>query len=336
MIRYARGMWDFQLAMFNYTRRVNHLAATPATIPFNSNKFTFKDIAVPINQAWYDFVQQVNPRESRRFITAAHTGWVNQEWTAGVEFPKAERIVMAGNALRVIDIVDEFAQIEAYDFYRDSPSPQTDTYETVPWKVHKFTVIANGNAIRNPGAGLDAYYPVFRTGKEMWISLGRIELFPLLPTPVRIEVPTIVHKPFGVATERRLAAGDVRELIDYRLTGSSVWGAVEEGWIPLLLNGVYSPTDWRMKTPPPLAPKPPAVTLPPEPAPGWGEYDIAVSAIRIIVRQTPAGNKVGEMVYGRTAHVYAEALYQGKPWLKIGEKRWISRDGTRRLTPAAG
>jgi hypothetical protein len=58
---------------------------------------------------------------------------------------------------------------------------------------------------------------------------------------------------------------------------------------------------------------------------------VAVAAIRIIVRQSPAGNKVGEMVYGRTAHVYGETLYQGKPWLRIGDKRWIAREGTRRL-----
>ncbi|HEY2981737.1 MAG TPA: hypothetical protein VGJ22_11185, partial [Anaerolineales bacterium] len=61
-----------------------------------------------------------------------------------------------------------------------------------------------------------------------------------------------------------------------------------------------------------------------------GEFDVTVTGIRTIVRQTPGGSKVGEMVYGRKAHVFQQISRQGRMWLRIGDKRWITEEGTKR------
>jgi hypothetical protein len=332
MARFARIMWDFQLAMYGYTKRENGLPSTPATVPVSSLKSPMKDLNQPLNEFWFKYVKNLNPPESKRFITAPHTGWVNEEWVEETAYPSVESLVMSGNVLSIREESEDYGQVDAFDFSNDRPDPTSVNYLSAPWKVHKFTVITYRNHIRNPGAGLDAYYPVFRHGEKLWIPLGRIEYFPELPCQVRIDIPTIMH---DAALEPMpgliLPAGQTVQIREYRPTGSSVWGAVEGGWIPLLVNGTLSPTSWRMMTPPPNASRVELEqTDDPEPPPP-AEYEVSVTAIRMIVRQSPGGSKVGELVYGRRVHVYQELTRQGVVWLRIGDKRWIPRDGTRKL-----
>src|SRR3972149_635138 len=191
MARYARVMWDFQLAQYGYTKRANGLNSTPATIPVNGLKSASKDLDIPLNEFWFTFVKDLNPPESKRFITTPHTGWVNDEWVEGQEYPGVESVVMSGNVLLIKEKSDNFGLIDAFDFLVDPPDPREVNYFSQPARVHKFTVITNRNYIRNPGAGLDAYFPLLRRGESLWISLDRVEFFPELPMSVKVEVPTI-------------------------------------------------------------------------------------------------------------------------------------------------
>ena len=160
--------------------------------------------------------------------------------------------------------------------------------------------------------------------------MDRIEFFPELPVLVRVEVPVVVNPEWDRPGVRVLPAGATRTVREYKLAGCSVWGTIEEGWIPLMVNGTFSPTDWKMNTPPPVAPKGGTDDGDhSDPGDDSEAYEVKIAIIRMIVRQGPAGNKVGEMVYGRKARVYQEIRFQGQPWLRIGEKKWIPKPARR-------
>jgi hypothetical protein len=267
MFRYARLKHDFQLEQYGFKRRHNALVVTPETVVFNDQPKPGKGRALRLTQEWYDFVRAVNTERGFGLATGPRTGWVNEGWN-GRDTPLVQSLSMGGNVVIVREISEiEFARLRAFNGEEPPPDPAQVNYLETPQQVQKFSCISDQEKIRNPGNGIDCYFPLIGAG-ELWVPLSRIELFPELPRKIQMTVTAFfrsspVKSYFNV--RGALAKGQTVTLLGYATKGSSVWGYVSTaagkyGYVALLWypkpDSMQFLTTWEMQTVPPLPPKP--------------------------------------------------------------------------------
>jgi hypothetical protein len=107
----------------------------------------------------------------------------------------------------------------------------------------------------------EMYWPLV-SSRDVWISLERLEKFPDLPVKVTANQTVYIHMqpgPNNGSALLRLFKGQSATVVEYRLSGSNVWGRLRTGgWIALLwypeLHDPQYPTTWTMETLPPPPP----------------------------------------------------------------------------------
>jgi hypothetical protein len=101
------------------------------------------------------------------------------------DVPKAEKIGIGGNFIRIIGESKTHWRIEAFPH---KPFPDLDPEEynwfQTPWLVWKIVCVDNGGKLTNPAVakrGGHVYIPYLHTKGELWIPKSRVELFPTPP-----------------------------------------------------------------------------------------------------------------------------------------------------------
>lgn len=259
-VQYFRVKHDNQLAMYNYQSRtaakdwggVNLF--TPETVPLfvlpSSGTGTHR---TRVDGNWETYINFLNGNNEKklRYLKANDTALFN-----GSGFPNLESLTMGGNLITLSEIQNGWGKVNTIDYVNPGKLRDVD-YFTRPDLVHKFVVVGYNRDTRTtfwvkPPHG-DIYWPLV-SSRPVWISLERLEPFPILPMTVRAKTTQPIRKTpaeNGEETGFEFAEGDTARIVEYYPSGSNVWGRIAGGgWIALLLNWKY-PTDWSMATLPP-------------------------------------------------------------------------------------
>ncbi|GAB4467671.1 MAG: hypothetical protein Kow0070_30950 [Anaerolineales bacterium] len=259
-VQYYRVKHDNQLALYNYQSRtaakdwggVNLF--TPETVPLfvlpSAGTGTHR---TRVDGNWETYINFLNNNNEKklRYLKSADTALFN---TAG--FPQLESLTMGGNIITLTEIQNGWGKVNTFDYTNPGVLKDVD-YFTRPDLVHKFVVVAYDKKTKatfwvNPPHG-DIYWPLV-SSRPVWISLERLEPFPILPMTVRAKTSQPIRKTpsaTGEETGFTFAEGDTARIVEYYPSGSNVWGRMTGGgWIALVLNWKY-PTDWSMATLPP-------------------------------------------------------------------------------------
>lgn len=233
------------LAQIRHRVRDGQHTILPDTSPINDRPAFGKGPGFKLDNGWMDKLKILNPGEKEfRFITGAHTGWVNNEWTT---FPVAESLSMGGNYVTVLDQVGPFAKILGVDYFHVALGM---TYESHPTLIHKFSCIAADGSLRKPSSGLDVYYPVFSRG-EIWMPNEALDftLTTQPPLPAGTGSPpkderevirkSIAHQRPDVNSPKNFVyyAGDIIVVDEIR----GDWLHAPKGWV-LAANTMKLPT----------------------------------------------------------------------------------------------
>ncbi len=259
-VQYFRVKHDNQLAMYNYQSRtaakdwggVNLF--TPETVPLfvlpSTGTGTHR---TRVDGNWETYINFLNGNNEKklRYLKANDTALFN-----GSGFPNLESLTMGGNLITLSEIQNGWGKVNTIDYVNPGKLRDVD-YFTRPDLVHKFVVVGYNRDTRttfwvNPPHG-DIYWPLV-SSRPVWISLERLEPFPILPMTVKAKTTQPIRKTpaeNGEETGFEFAEGDTARIVEYYPSGSNVWGRIAGGgWIALLLNWKY-PTDWSMATLPP-------------------------------------------------------------------------------------
>ncbi|GAB4505666.1 MAG: hypothetical protein Fur0043_26630 [Anaerolineales bacterium] len=192
---------------------------------------------------WDTYFGILNPPIRKfNYATNPHSGSFNN-----TGWPQMETLIYGGNAVEVVRIKGQLAQIRTMQ-YADGPQDQP-TYQSDPLRVQKFTVVTLRGDVIPPPPG-DIFFPVVAKN-PLWISLSQLEPFPPLPLTVTTITRLNVRKAPGTDSETlfTLPEGATVTIKRYSLRGSEVWAMTSDGWIALYY-GAYL-TNWRMTTLPP-------------------------------------------------------------------------------------
>lgn len=259
-LQYYRLKHDEQLAIYNYKSRTNDdtldgiRAQTPEIVPlFLLPKLTSGSGRTPVDGPWETYIDTLNnnDRAKLNYLKSDITALFNH---AG--FPQMESLTMGGNIITLDEIQGEWGRVHTLD-YGSPPNAEDVNYFTSPDLVHKFVVVGWRRSTKttilvNPPKG-DIYYPLV-SRRSVWVQMSMVEPFPILPMDVTANTDLYIQPTPGPTVEQtrfKLSAGQSATVIEYYLTGSNVWGRVQNGgWIPLLLYPRYL-TSWTMETIPP-------------------------------------------------------------------------------------
>lgn len=216
--------------------RPNQMAILPSTVPFSNRPVEEKGPGFRLNAAWMDFFHELNPGEKEfRFITAPHTGVVNQEWTT---YPLTESLSTGGNLLSVEVLDNGFAWIAGVNYF--APPPFGMNYFNAPSLIHKFDCVAPDGTPRKPSTALDVYYVVFTRG-DLFVPVSKLDFTLTTPPPLppgASSVPADVRIVFRrtVARQRPDPNSPKNYVYDAgaRVVVSEVsggWAHVERGWV---------------------------------------------------------------------------------------------------------
>jgi hypothetical protein len=265
MYGYARLKHDFQLEEYGFKRRENPLLVTPETVVLNNQPKAGKGPALRLSKAWFEFVRSINTEAGFRMATGPATGWVNEGWNNN-ETPLVQSLSMGGNTVVVLETSrNNFARLLSYKGSNTPPDHKRFNFLHSPHYVQKFTCITNDEKLRNPGKGIDCYFPLIGAG-ELWLPQSRIELFPQIPAKIKMNVTSFFRsspkKEYGNIIGA-LAKGQELTLRGYAPRGANVWGFVttaagKYGYVALLwypnTSSLQYLTTWQMETIPPLPP----------------------------------------------------------------------------------
>ncbi len=259
-VQYYRVKHDNQLAIYNYQSRtaakdwggVNLF--TPETVPLfvlpSTGTGTHR---TRVDGNWETYINFLNDNNEKklRYLKSPDTALFN-----GAGFPQLESLTMGGNIITLTEIQNGWGKVKTLDYVNPGTLKDVD-YFTRPDLVHKFVVVAYNKTTKStfwvkPPHG-DIYWPLV-SSRPVWISLERLEPFPILPMTVRAKTSQPIRKTpaaNGEETGFTFAEGDTARIVEYYPSGSNVWGRMTGGgWIALVLNWKY-PTDWSMATLPP-------------------------------------------------------------------------------------
>jgi len=265
---YYRVKHDSQLEMYDFQSRTaagdwqGVSSETPETVPLfvepATGTGTHRTVLTP---EWEAFIDDLNANEEKllRYIKADDTAIFN---TSG--FPNLESLTMGGNVITLDEIQDGWGIVHTLD-PGESISVDDVNYITRPDLVHKFVVVGWRKTTKetywvDPPPG-EMYWPLV-SSRDVWISLERLEKFPDLPVKVTANQTVYIHMqpgPNNGSALLRLFKGQSATVVEYRLSGSNVWGRLRTGgWIALLwypeLHDPQYPTTWTMETLPPPPP----------------------------------------------------------------------------------
>jgi len=161
---------------------------------------------------------------------------------------------------------NKFARLRAYKGEESPPDPERFNYLEAPQYIQKFTCITNDEKLRNPGKGIDSYFPLIGI-QDLWIPKSQLEFFPEIPVKIQMKVTSFFRSSPKKAYSNvigALAKGQELTLRGYAPRGSNVWGFVSTdkrkyGYVALLwypnTSALQYLTTWQMETIPPLPPK---------------------------------------------------------------------------------
>lgn len=168
-----------QFARVKHRVRDGQGSILPSTEPINDRPATGKGPSFRLNQPIMDFLHVLNPGEKEfRFVTGAHTGWCNSEWTT---FPLAESVTMGGNLVEVLEQAGGFSRISGIDYF--SAPPVSLNYFNAPHLIAKFSCIAQDGTLRKPSTGLDCYFPILTRG-AIWMETSKLDFTLTTPPPL--------------------------------------------------------------------------------------------------------------------------------------------------------
>jgi hypothetical protein len=257
---YYRVKHDSQLAMYNFKSRTADWDRdqTPEVVPmFAAPKDASGTQRTILDGAWEYYMNDLNgfDRDKLRYLKASNTALFN-----GAGFPNLESLTMGGNVITLDAIQGDWGEVHTFDFH-EVGTTENETYMTRPDLVHKFVVVVWSSTRKktywvNPPRG-NLYWPLVAS-HPAWISLSRIEPFPILPMEVtgRVE-QEILKEPArdGEPTGEKLSKAEKATVVEYHLAGSQVWGRLSTGrWIALFRYETTGPTyftTWSMETLPP-------------------------------------------------------------------------------------
>jgi hypothetical protein len=183
----------------------------------------------------------------------------------GAGFPQMESLTMGGNILTLDEIRNDWGRVHTMS-YSNPESFDEISYKTRPDLVHKFVVVAWSKKKRvtywtNPPPPYgDLYFPLV-SSHEVWIPMGYLEPFPILPMKVTANTAQDIRKnpdSKSALTDAEFSKGETATLTEYYPSGSMVWGKLSgSGWIVLFQYQKTGPkylTSWSMRTLPPQPP----------------------------------------------------------------------------------
>ncbi len=260
-VQFFRVKHDSQLARYHYKSRTadwDTLAQTPETVPLfaaarqgSGTQRTFLD------SAWANYMSALNGFDARKlaYLKGDSTGLFN-----GSGFPQLESLTMGGNVITLNEIQGEWGKVQTME-YNQVGSAETENYKTRPDLVHKFVVVGWSRKTKttywvNPPRG-DLYWP-FVSSKTIWVSMDRVEPFPILPMEVTANIDQDIRMEPSLDAEttgKKLSEGQSTTIVKYYPSGSQVWAQLQNGrWIALFLYQKTGPTyltTWIMETLPP-------------------------------------------------------------------------------------
>lgn len=262
-VQYFRVKHDNQLALYNYKSRTvgsdwGYLKQTPEVVPlFPTPKEGSGTHRTPVDGAWEVFINELNGNDRRKliFLKSPSTALFN-----GAGFPQMESLTMGGNIITLEAIQGGWGRVRTMDYSSPGRAEHVN-YFTDPHLVHKVVIVTWSTASKttfwlNPPQG-DVYWP-FVARNDVWVQMDRLEPFPILPMQVTARIDQDVRKEPSLDSELTnfdLGQGESATIVEYRPSGSNVWGRLQNGnWIALFLydqNGPTYYTSWSMATLPP-------------------------------------------------------------------------------------
>jgi len=263
-VQYFRVKHDSQLADYGYKSRTaapdwTLFPQTPETVPlFVAAKAGSGTHRTTINGAWESYMDALNGFDNKKlnYLKAEGTALFNS-----TGFPQLESLTMGGNVITLDAIQGGWGRVSTMD-YGQVGSAGTDNYTTRPDLVHKFVLVVWSRQTKStywtgntPQGAI--YWPLV-SSKPVWISMDRLEPFPILPMEVTISKEQESRREpgrDGVLTGNTLSVGESVTITQYHLSGSQVWGRLQGGrWIALFTYEKTGPTfftSWSMATLPP-------------------------------------------------------------------------------------
>lgn len=259
-IQYFRVKHDSQIAKYDYKSRtaakdwggINLF--TPETVPLfvlpQEGSGTHRTV---VNGRWENFMNSLNGNDAKklRYLKADNTALFN---TSG--FPNLESLTMGGNIVTLAEIKNGWGRVNTFDY--KSPGALDDVnYSTKPDLVHKFVVVGYNRSNKttywlNPPHG-SIYWPLV-SDRAVWISMDRLEPFPILPMDVTAKKTQAIRKEPATDSEETgsdFLKGKTWSVVEYYPSGGNVWGRLSGGgWIALVLHWEHL-TTWSMATLPP-------------------------------------------------------------------------------------
>jgi hypothetical protein len=262
-VQYFRVKHDNQLAIYDYKSRTagpdwGYLKQTPEVAPmYPEPKEGTGTHRTPMEGGWEVFLNGLNGNDRRKliFLKSSSTALFN-----GAGFPQMESLTMGGNIITLEAIQGGWGRVHTMD-YGSPPSADSVNYFTDPNLVHKIVIVTWNTRLKttywvNPPQG-SIYWP-FVARNDVWIQMDHLEPFPILPMQItaRIEQPVRKEPSLeGAPTQFKLDVGESATVVQYRPSGSEVWGRLENGnWIALFRYEQGAPTyftNWSMQTVPP-------------------------------------------------------------------------------------
>ena len=259
-VQYFRVKHDSQVAIYDYKSRtaaddwggVNLF--TPETVPLfvapQTGSGTHRMI---LDGSWETYINFLNGNDAKklRYLKADDTALFNSSG-----FPNLESLTMGGNVITLAEIKNGWGRVNTIDYVRPGALKDVN-YDTRPDLVHKFVVVGYKRDtkttywLNSPHGSI--YWPLV-SSRAVWISLDRLEPFPILPMEVTAKTSQVIRKEpalDGEETGYEFSEGESGRIVEYYPSNSYVWGRLSgSGWIALVLNWKY-PTDWSMATLPP-------------------------------------------------------------------------------------
>lgn len=101
---------------------------------------------VKLPSVWIAFWAQINTAAAVKYNMKKDSGWLNKG-----PWPKVERLIFADAFVDVIEIVNGWAYIRAYDTLLDPPDVSTDFFDDC--LIGPFTVVTNKGGTEGPPCG---------------------------------------------------------------------------------------------------------------------------------------------------------------------------------------
>lgn len=266
--QYYRVKHDSQLALYAYQSRTaasdwhGVSSETPEVVPlFVKPKTGTGTHRTMLTDEWEAFMDALNKGDKRTlgYLKADNTAIFN-----GAGFPQLESLTMGGNVITLDEVEGNWGSVHTLDI-DGNLLPEDVNYISRPDLVHKFVVVGWRNNTRetywtDPPPG-EMYWPLV-SSRAVWISFERLEKFPELPVKIVANQAVYIHLkpgPDNSPTLLRLFKGQSATVVEYRPSGSNVWGRLSVGgWIALLwypeVHDPQYPTTWTMETLPPPPP----------------------------------------------------------------------------------